>query len=122
MDLIQWKMYADTAFYNADKSITQKQMEVICENEWCYTYGWMYCGADRACYTDGIYEINNTLYILINMESWQLRSIYADGENYLAQEGWKSYKNAGKWLVSKAKEKYYYIENGEVIKKKTLEN
>ena len=62
------RMYADTIFDNEGKRVLcKKRMEVFCENEWCYewryVHGWMYCGSDRTYYKDGIYEINNTLYL-----------------------------------------------------------
>ena len=114
------KMYADTAFYNADKKYYAKADGSLCENEWCYTYGWMYCGADRACYTDGIYEINNTLYYFNKYGIMATSGVYTqNGENYLAQEDGSLIKMPENgWFLSEGK--YYYIENGEVIKKKTL--
>ena len=80
-------MYADTTFYNEDKKYYAKADGSLCENEWCYTYGWMYCGADRACYTDGIYEINNTLYYFNKYGIMATSGVYTqNGENYVAQE------------------------------------
>ena len=113
-------MYADTTFYNEDKKYYAKADGSLCENEWCYTYGWMYCGADRACYTDGSYEINNTLYYFNKYGIMATSGVYTqNGENYVAQEDGSLIKMPENgWFLSEGK--YYYVENGETVKKRIL--
>lgn len=85
------KMYADTTF--SDESgvyYRAKSDGSLYMNEWYYNYTykcWMYYGSGRTYYTDGIYEINNTLYYFDKFGSMVTSGVYTlNDEKYVAQK------------------------------------
>lgn len=119
------KMYADTTF--SDESgvyYRAKSDGSLYMNEWYYNYTykcWMYYGSGRTYYTDGIYEINNTLYYFDKFGSMVTSGVYTlNDEKYVAQkDGSLTKMPENGWFLNEGK--YYYIKDGEIVKKKILE-
>ena len=106
-------MYADTTF--SDESgvyYRAKSDGSLYMNEWYYNYTykcWMYYGSGRTYYTDGIYEINNTLYYFDKFGSMVTSGVYTlNDEKYVAQKDGSLTKNARKWLVFKRRKILLY--------------
>ena len=118
-------MYADTTFSDESEVYYRAKSDgSLYMNEWYYNYTyecWMYYGADRTYYTDGIYDINNTLYYFDKSGSMVTSGVYTlNDEKYVAQkDGSLTKMPENGWFLNEGK--YYYIKDGEIVKKKILE-
>ena len=118
------KRYTNTLFSIESNTYRAKSDGSLYMNEWYYNYTykcWMYYGSGRTYYTDGIYEINNTLYYFDKFGSMVTSGVYTlNDEKYVAQkDGSLTKMPENGWFLNEGK--YYYIKDGEIVKKKILE-